>query len=103
MHRTTIIRLSLLGVVVATLPACQSSFARKDTIGYAAGDAIAWNKAVHMVDPWPASSADTTIPVSGRKVAAAIERYENHGTEPVAGPAPISLVPVVPMAPGAPR
>ena len=102
--RTTIIRLGLLSAVIATLPACQSSFARKDTIGYAAGDAIAWNKAIHTVDPWPASSADTTIPVSGRKVAAAIERYENQGIEPVPGPAPMSLVPVVPMAPpGAPR
>jgi hypothetical protein len=100
MHRMSFIRLCLSGAVVAALPACQSTFARKDTIGYAAGDAIAWNKAIHTVDPWPLSSADTTIPVSGRKVAAAIERYENHGTEPVPGPAPVSLVPVVPLAPG---
>jgi hypothetical protein len=85
--------------MLPTLSACQSAFERKDTLGYASGDAIAWNKAVHTIDPWPAASADTAIPVSGRRVAAAIERYENGGAPPAQG-GPPGLVPLIPMAPG---
>ena len=99
MRRRASIRLGLLAGVLTTLSACQSAFERKDTLGYGAGDAVAWNRTVHTIDPWPAASADTTIPVSGRRVAAAIERYENGGPAPLAAPPP-GLVPLVPIAPG---
>lgn len=58
------------------LAGCQDSLARRDTISAQAGDAIAANKAIHIIDPWPAAAARTDIPVSGRKVVQAIERYE---------------------------
>jgi hypothetical protein len=99
MQHTRLLRLVLVGGMAAALPACHSTFERKDTIGYAAGDAIAWNKSVHTIDPWPAASADTTIPVSGRRVAAAIERYENGGAPPAVA-APAGLVPMVPVPAG---
>ena len=94
------LRLSVLAGIVATLSACQSAFERTDRLGYAAGDAIAWNKAVHTIDPWPAASVDTAIPVSGRRVAAAIERYETGGAVPGSA-APPPMMPLVPIAPGA--
>ena len=28
---------------------------RRDTVSFAAGDAVATNKVTHMVDPWPAA------------------------------------------------
>jgi hypothetical protein len=96
-----LIRLALICASALMLAACQSTFARRDTIGYAPGDAVAWNKAVHTIDPWPATSNDTAIPVSGRKVAAAIERYETHGDVPPPLQTPAALVPVVPIPPGA--
>jgi hypothetical protein len=99
MKRRVSIHLGLTAGILTALSACQSSFERKDTLGYAAGDAVAWNRTVHTIDPWPAASADTTIPVSGRRVAAAIERYETGGSAPVAA-APQGLVPLVPIAPG---
>jgi hypothetical protein len=99
-HSASLLRLAMIGAVIALLPACQSTFARQQSIGYAAGDAVAWNKSVHTIDPWPLASLDTTIPVSGRKVAAAIERYELQGAEPVSGPPPAGLVPVAPIAIG---
>lgn len=96
-----LVRRGLLVGLVLWLPACNATFERKDTLGYAAGDAVAWNKAVHVIDPWPAASADTSIPVSGRRVAAAIERYETAGAVPVVAAPPAGLVPLVPLAPGA--
>ena len=82
MQHTRLLRLASWAAMRRTPPGLHSTFERKDTLGYAAGDAIAWNKSVHTIDPWPAASADTTIPVSGRRVAAAIERYENGGAPP---------------------
>jgi hypothetical protein len=91
------IRLPLAATAVLLLAAC-NNLGRKDALGYGAGDAVAWNKATHTIDPWPASAADTNIPVSARRVAHAIERYEA-GPEPASGSAPVGLVPMAPIAP----
>jgi outer membrane biogenesis lipoprotein LolB len=92
-------RLLLAASAAALLTAC-TSHERKDTLGYAAGDAVAWNRATHTIDPWPPYASNTNIPVSARRVAAAIERYEA-GPEAASGPAPIGIVPVAPIPPGA--
>ena len=94
------LRLCLATALTVALAACNATFARKDTLGYAAGDAVAWNKAVHTIDPWPAASADTTRPVSGRRVARAIEAYEAGDAPPPAGQ--VLLAPMAPVAPLAP-
>jgi hypothetical protein len=85
----------------ATLAGCTEVLVRRETISYQAGDAVAWNKAVHTIDPWPAASADTTIPVSGRRVVNAIEAYENTNASKPTAPPPVTLVPLAPMTPGA--
>jgi hypothetical protein len=76
MIRTTLRVASLFGIAAA-LAGCDHWLARRETISYQAGDAVAWNRAVHTIDPWPAASADTTIPLSGRRVTTVIERYES--------------------------
>lgn len=73
---TIVARAAALLVLAPTLAGCEHVLSRRDGIAPGGGDAVAWNRAVHTIDPWPAASADTTIPVSGRRVAAAIERYE---------------------------
>jgi hypothetical protein len=71
------------------LGACQDYLARKETIAWEAGNAVAANRAVHVIDPWPPASADARIEVSGRRVAEAIERYETqHAQNANAAPAP---------------
>jgi hypothetical protein len=100
--------LSFSGVVRAVgmiglagfLSACNSSLARRETMTLYAGDAVAWNKSVHTIDPWPVAASDTTIPVSGRRVAQAIENYETGLATPAAQP-PVALVPIAPLSPGA--
>lgn len=92
-------RVAALCALAFGLAGCQDYFARRDTISFHAGDSVAANRAVHVIDPWPAAAADTTIPVNGRKAIQAIERYEGRGGEPAAAAAQ-SFVPMVPMAPG---
>jgi hypothetical protein len=48
---------------------------RRETVALGADDAVAANKVVHMIDPWPAASGNNHIPGEGHVVAAAIERY----------------------------
>lgn len=83
--------------LAALLAGCNSWFAHRDTISYEAGDAIAWNRAVHTIDPWPAASRDTTIPTSGRRIARAIEAYENGETPsgtPSQAATPVAIAPI---------
>jgi hypothetical protein len=53
---------------------------RRDSIALSAGDAIAANAAEQTVDPWPPYSGDTNIPVSGQRMATAVERYRANKT-----------------------
>jgi hypothetical protein len=73
-------RLMVVVSGLCMLAGCQDAkyeyFTRHDTISYQAGDDVAANKAIQIIDPWPDYAADTRIPTSGRRVARAIENYE---------------------------
>jgi hypothetical protein len=58
---------------------------RRDTVSLAAGDAVAANKIVHMVDPWPVRAGDRNIPHDGERMAAAAERYRTDKVKSLAG------------------
>jgi hypothetical protein len=96
---TPIFRAAALLLAAGALAACQTLM-RRETVSLQAGDAVAWNKAIHTIDPWPPGSNDTTIPVSGRRIARAIEDYEAGGP-PGGDSAPLSMTPVIPLVPGA--
>ena len=75
---------------------CQDYAARRDTIAFHAGEAAAYNRAIHTIDPWPAGSARTSLDSDGARAVRAIERYEAGGAAAAspgalptpAGPAP---------------
>jgi hypothetical protein len=48
---------------------------RRETVALGADDFLATNRAVHMIDPWPAGSADRNITYNGDKMQGAAERY----------------------------
>jgi hypothetical protein len=86
------VRLIIAVAALLGLTGCQDSLSRRDTVVAWAGNSAAANKAVHIIDPWPAASADTDIPVSGRRTVAAIERYEHALDAPAAGAPPAAPV-----------
>jgi hypothetical protein len=88
MSRSLRIPLAAVSLLVA---GCQDYAARRDTIAFHAGEAVAYNKAVHTIDPWPAAATRAEIDLDGPRAVRAIELYEQ-------GSAPI----IVPAAPGAP-
>jgi hypothetical protein len=65
-----------LAATALSVAGCQNYAARRDTIAFHAGEAAAYNKAVHTIDPWPAAAARADIPLDGPRAVRAIERYE---------------------------
>jgi hypothetical protein len=62
---------------VAALGGCHdATIARRDGVTFQAGDAVAANKAIHIIDPWPASARSARLPASGTQAVSAIERLE---------------------------
>ena len=70
-----LMRLSLAAITLL-LSGCQNYFERSDKIAFHAGEAPAYNKAVHIIDPWPAAAARTDLDFDGNRMVRAIERYE---------------------------
>jgi type IV pilus biogenesis protein CpaD/CtpE len=57
------------------LTACQDLAAHQDFIDPTIGDAVAANKAMQTIDPWPRRSFGREIPADGDRAAKAIENY----------------------------
>src|SRR4029077_1218437 len=65
--------------VGAALGGCSDIyFDRRETVSLGANDAVESNKVVHMVDPWPRSSANRQLAFEGERMQAAHERYRNN-------------------------
>ena len=58
---------------------------RRETVSFAAGDAVAANKVTHMVDPWPPNAGNRDIGFDGERMAAAAERYRTNKVTPPSG------------------
>jgi hypothetical protein len=101
-RRPTKLALSLLAAAFAAAAAgCTEYLERRETISFHAGDAVAANRAIHTIDPWPPYASNTRLETSGRRVANAIERYQN-GPSNGGGGGPMAItLPVIP-APGGP-
>jgi len=53
-------------------------FDRRESISLSAGDDLYANQVAHMVDPWPAQSANRNIGFNGQKMQSAVDRYRNN-------------------------
>ena len=91
-------RLSLTAIILL-LTACQDYAARRDAISPYAGEAIAYNKAVHIIDPYPVRSNRTDIPHDGRRTVRIIERYQDGGGPPAGGASPAMIAVPMPAVP----
>jgi hypothetical protein len=63
--------------------ACTSDFhqeylAHTDRVTSGAGNAVAANRAVHTIDPWPYHSQNTQIDIDGKRAQVGTRRYESN-------------------------
>jgi hypothetical protein len=72
---------------------------RRDSLALSAGDAVAANQAVQVIDPWPRRSGNTNLVFNGQRMQSAAERYRtNTVVQPVDPMAP-QLFTATPAAP----
>jgi hypothetical protein len=93
--RRTALRLAAAAALALCAASCTEYVEHRETIAPHAGNAVAANRAIHTVDPWPAASARTDIDTSGRRVVDAIERYE--AGKPGNGSTPAPSVMAIPI------
>lgn len=70
-------RIALAAAIGATTIGCTDYLARRETLNMHSGEAMAYNRAIHIIDPWPAASANTRINSDSIKIEKALERYRN--------------------------
>jgi hypothetical protein len=71
------IKLGTCALIAATaLAGCSDLyFDRRESIQLSTGDDLYSNQVTHMVDPWPAQSANRNIAFDGQRMQTAVERY----------------------------
>jgi hypothetical protein len=69
------LKVMLYAVLATSLGGCVDYLKRSDTVSLSAGETQAWNRVVHVADPWPPYVMDTHIPGDGRRTAGVIQRY----------------------------
>jgi len=94
------LRLAAAALFALSTAACTDYVERRETIAAHDGNAVAANRAIHTIDPWPPGSSRTEIEVSGRRVVDAIDRYE--APRPPGGGGAAPAIMAIPMTmPGA--
>jgi hypothetical protein len=76
---------AMLALVAAPLLSGCMYLDHRETVSFAAGDAVATNKVVQMVDPWPPRAGDRNIAFDGERMAAAAERYRTDKVKAISG------------------
>jgi hypothetical protein len=63
-------------LLAAALAGCSDLYYdRRETVSFAADEAVAASQATQIIDPWPPASANRNVVSSGPVVAGALERY----------------------------
>lgn len=81
-------------VALLGLAACDKYVDRREQITFGSGDAVAFNKAVQIIDPWPAASRTITHGARGEQAEAAMiklrrrESGEDASAQPSSGGVP---------------
>lgn len=75
-------------LMLPMLAGCVDYLEHRDTVTLRAGDAQAWNRAVHTADPWPPHAMNNDILGDGPRTARVIQRYStgNAGSVSTGGP-----------------
>jgi len=77
--KSPLIITALLITCTATLTGCNQYLSRHENITTFAGESLAANEAIMVVDTWPEGFDNTDIPTDGKRQAAAIKKYRNPG------------------------
>lgn len=77
MKKAPLLFAGILLASVTTLTGCNQYLSRDEGVTSFAGEALAANEAISVVDTWPDGFDDVDIPTDGKRQAAVIKRYRN--------------------------
>ena len=88
-------RLAICGLLAAAVGSggCEEYRARRDSVSFEGGNAVAHNIAVQTVDPWPTYVRDDRIAVDGERELIAVQRYKANKSIPPKGIATQTISP----------
>lgn len=66
-----------IGLLAFVLTGCRDYFARKDTVNFGGGNAVAENKVAQTIHPWPRESFKKTQVTNGERMRRAAKKYED--------------------------
>ena len=85
-NRVTLLKAACAAsLALLTLTGCEQYRARRDSVSFEHGNAVAHNIAVQTVDPWPPQSKNSRIDIDGERQLIAIERYKANKSIPPRG------------------
>ena len=96
----------IAALVVTALPGCvynhehERYLRRSDSITIGAGNASAFNSAVHTVDPWPWYSQNANINVDGKRALIVTRRHQYDDVKPPLDPSDLYQTEVEPRFKG---
>jgi hypothetical protein len=83
------LKAAVAAALLLGLAACDKYVDRRDQITFGSGDAVTWNKAQQIIDPWPARSRTITHGMRGEQAEAALTKLrKREGGEDGGGGAP---------------
>jgi len=80
MQDSTLLKIIASSLLVGSLSACAQYLSHDEGVSLSAGDAVAHNKAVQMIDPWPRYAERTHIPGSGQRLLVGLKKYNENKT-----------------------
>ncbi len=85
--------LAAAAVVALVLAGCEHDRYgdRRDQVTFGSGDAVAANKAIHIIDPWPRAARTVDHGMSGEAAEAALEKLRRRTRGVDASPPPTTL------------
>jgi len=63
----------------------EKHYTRSDFVSHGAGNAIAVNSATQTINPWPKEAKNPDIDVDGKRLTAAVQRYQDNKSIPPRG------------------
>jgi hypothetical protein len=84
------LKLAVAAAAALGLAACDKYVDRRDQITFGSGDAVAFNKAAHIIDPWPQASRNISHGMRGEQAEAALAKLRKREAGEDAGTASAS-------------
>ncbi len=82
MPNSTVSKIITSGFLAGFLSACAQYMNHNEGISPSAGNAVAHNRIVQMIDPWPRHAGRTHIPGSGERLLVGLDKYRENKIPP---------------------